>query len=415
MSEGLTQLGAGTFDAVILDHCLPDGTAIDCLARIKSIDPSLAVIVLTGHATIDLAIEAIRLGAEQFLVKPLDALTALLTRAVELRRLRADADLLLLRNAGLNDPFANERSPLIRLLAAEAKRTLASASPVLITGETGTGKGVLARWLHRSGPRAGHAFVDLNCAGFSRELLESEFFGHQRGAFTGATRDKPGLLEIGDGGTVFLDEIGDMEPIIQGKLLKVVEEKRFRRVGGVKELTVNVRLIAATNRDLRARATAGLFREDLYYRLSAIQLHMPTLRERREDLPLIAERMLSVIASEMALPRPVLEPAAHAELFAHTWPGNLRELRHVLERAVLVAESGRILPHHLRLNHGRTPGAALDGESVLTLEAVEARHIQSAITATTGNLDAAATRLGISRSTLYQKIKKYQLSVPGRE
>jgi DNA-binding NtrC family response regulator len=415
-AEGVARAAEVSCDVVLLDHCLPDGTALDCLPRLKALDPDLPVIILTGNATIDLAVSAIKLGADHFLTKPveMEALAILVRRAVELRRLRRGVNAEAARGFEKNDPFVYGGRAILAL-EAETRRALASDSPVFITGETGSGKSMLARWLHRKGPRAAHPFVDLNCAGLNRELLESELFGHQRGAFTGAQQDKSGLLELGDRGTVFLDEIGDMDSAVQAKLLKVIEEKRFLRLGGVREIRVDVRVITATHRDLSCLVGEGRFRQDLYYRLNALPLQVPALRKRLEDLPLIAERMLAVIAGELSCSRPVLDEKALDRLKKHAWPGNFRELRHVLERAVLLVEGERIHTHHLRFDQEQeheTANSAAETRS--TLQGVETRHIMRTIEATGGNLEAAARQLGISRSTLYQKIQKYKLKIPGR-
>jgi transcriptional regulator with PAS, ATPase and Fis domain len=277
---------------------------------------------------------------------------------------------------------------------------------VLIQGESGTGKGVLAAWLHYNGPRAEEAFVDLNCAGFSRELLETELFGHEKGAFTGAAASKAGLLEVAHQGTVFLDEIGDMDPSAQAKLLKVLEEKRFRRLGDVRERQVNVRLIAATHRDLRRLVREGRFREDLYYRINTIPLVIPPLRERKEDIPILARDFLELFASGRKLR---LAPDAEKALQTYSWPGNIRELRNVLERASLLSDSDVIRRGDLRLEAVVMPSDG-DADVNLTLAEVERRHIERVLVAVNGHVERAAVALNIPRSTLYQKIKDLQVA-----
>jgi DNA-binding NtrC family response regulator len=299
-------------------------------------------------------------------------------------------------------PFVGE-SPAIQRASREALKALVSESPVLIEGETGTGKGVLAEWLHRHGPRSDDAFVDLNCAGLSRELLESELFGHERGAFTGAISAKRGLLEVADGGTLFLDEIGDLEPTVQAKLLKVIEEKRFRRIGDTRVRQVDVRIIAATRQDLTRAVREGRFREDLYYRVGVLSLRMPALQARRQDIPLLARRLLASLSEDLGRPSPGLTPEAERALMRHPWPGNLRELRNELERALLSAGAGPIDLPHLSLSSSRaaTTGGAV-GE---TLVEVERAHIERVLGEEGGHVERAARRLGVPRSTFYQMLR----------
>jgi DNA-binding NtrC family response regulator len=353
----LAQVRTSRPDVIVADHQLPDGTALDLLAQMKAIDPGLPLVVLTGHGTIDLAVRAIKEGAEQFLTKPVElpALLVVLERVLERTRTRQRhlAD----RSRGDReavDPFVGS-SPAIRQLAADAHKVLASASPVLLRGETGSGKGVLAQWLHRHGRRADEAFVDVNCAGLSPELLESELFGHERGAFTGAIASKPGLFEIAHRGTVFLDEIGDTDMAVQGKLLKVLEEKRFRRLGEVRDRRADVQLVAATHRDLRSLVEDGRFRSDLYYRISTVVLAVPPLRERAEDIPILARQMLARLSADLQRGRVELAVEAEAALQAYTWPGNIRELRNVLERAVLLSDQAILGPRNLRFDSLLTP------------------------------------------------------------
>jgi len=302
-------------------------------------------------------------------------------------------------------PFLGE-SPAIQRVSREALKALVSDSPVLIEGETGTGKSVLAAWLHRHGPRSEAPFLDLNCAGLSRELLESELFGHERGSFTGATSAKRGLLEVADGGTLFLDEIGDMEPTVQAKLLKVIEEKRFRRVGDTRERQVDVRIIAATRQDLMRAVRKGRFREDLFYRVGVLPLRMPALQARRQDIPLLARRLLASLSEVLGRPEPRLTADAEQALLRHPWPGNLRELRNELERALLSAGGGPIERRHLSLAPG-PPGPRVPGG---TLEQMERAHIESVLDEERGHVQRAARRLGIPRSTLYQKLRALGLT-----
>ncbi|HEX9894276.1 MAG TPA: sigma-54 dependent transcriptional regulator [Gemmatimonadales bacterium] len=401
-------------DIAILDYSLPDGTALDLLPRLRAEDPSVPIIVLTGHGSIDLAVRAIKEGAEQFLTKPVElpALLLVVSRALENQRHRkvstADSSR---ENRDAVDVFLNG-SPAMRRLQRDAQIALEANSPVMLLGETGAGKGVLARWLHRHGRRSTEPFVDLNCAGLSRELLESELFGHEKGAFTGAVATKVGLLEAAHRGTLFLDEIGDMDLSIQARLLKVLEEQRFRRVGDVRERRVDVRLISATHHDVEALVKEGRFRGDLFYRIGAIPLRVPSLRERREDIVPLAHVMLNRLGADLGRPGIGLSPGAGEALVAHDWPGNIRELRNVLERALLLARGPVIEAGMLPLAVPGPGSGATDSSDeadlTLSLEEIEQRHIERVLKHEGGHVERAAVRLGISRSTLYQKIRRYQ-------
>lgn len=398
-------------DIVIADYMLPDGTALDLLPRLKEINPDTPLLILTAHGSIDLAVRAIKEGAEQFLTKPLElpALMVILKRLLENQRNRHKQ--LASRSHRVRhaiDPFIGV-SPAIRSLAEQAKKVLATESPVLILGETGTGKGVLARWLHDNSPRAEEAFVDLNCAGLSRELLETELFGHEKGAFTSATSSKQGLFEVAHRGTIFLDEIGDVDLQIQPKLLKVLEDKRFRRVGDVRDRQVDVRLIAATHQDIGQLVREKTFRNDLYFRVSTIPLAFPSLRERIEDIPIMAHYLLDKLATDLGRGEIELEPDSIKALQAYSWPGNVRELRNVIERAVLLSEQKNIRLHDLHFD-GHTKHRAPSLDSNLTLNELEKQHIERVLLEEQGRVEKAASRLGIPRSSLYQKIKKYHLN-----
>jgi DNA-binding NtrC family response regulator len=399
-------------DVVILDHSLPDGTAIELLPRLRALDAGTPIVILTAHGTIDLAVRAIQEGADHFLTKPVELTTLLVIveRLVEERRNRQRK---LVRTSkegrGVVDPFVGS-SAAIRALADDARRFLASDSPVLIQGETGTGKGVVAAWLHRNGPRAEEAFVDLNCANLSKDLLESELFGHEKGAFTGASAAKVGLLDAAHRGTFFLDEIGDMDPALQPKFLKVLEEKRFRRVGDVRDRQVDIRLIAATHQELPKLVRENRFRSDLYYRISTIPLTMPPLRERKEDLELLASRLLEIVAADQGRSRLTLSTQALHALREYSWPGNIRELRNVLERAVLLCEGDVLNRKDLRFEAQIAGNPAM--ETHLTLAELETRHIERVLQEEGGRVESAAQRLGIPRSSLYEKIKRLGLSVP---
>ena len=405
-------------DIALIDNYLTDGTALDLLPRLKALDRSVPVIVLTGQASIDLAVRCIKEGAEQFLTKPVDlnTLSVMIDRLLESQRsqrLQAVA-----RNASKRqapDPFFGT-SAAIRHLREQASRVASADSAVVIHGETGSGKGVLARWLHGNGARAGEPFVDLNCAGLSKEFLETELFGHEKGAFTSAVTAKPGLLEMAHRGTIFLDEIGDMDAAVQPKLLKVLEEQRFRRLGEVKDRSVDVRLIAASHHDLSALVKTGKFRSDLYFRISTIPLKVPALRERNEDIPLLAEKLLAGLCADLGCPGKILSADAIEALRRYAWPGNVRELRNVLERAMLLHSSDTIRASHLLFERDHlqpaTPSryAGTSFESSLTLEQVERLHIAEALRLEDGNVPNTARRLGIPRSSLYQRLKKLDIA-----
>ena len=394
-------------DALIVDYQLPDGTALDLLPLIHQLDASTPIIVLTAHASIDLAVRAIKEGAEQFLTKPVElpALALILERLLRNHRHRQLHQITESRARRESvDPFAGA-SPTVATLKRLAHKIVGSESPILITGETGTGKGVLARWLHARGPRADEAFVDLNCAGLSTELLDSELFGHEKGAFTGAVREKTGLLEVAHGGTVFLDEIGDMDIAVQGKLLKVLEEQRFRRVGDVRDRVVNVRLIAATHHDLPRRVERGEFRRDLYYRINTLHVVVPSLRQRPEDIVPLARSLLTRLTTDMGHHPVELDGTAEAALTGYAWPGNIRELRNVLERAVLLSEGTRLTRSDLRF------AVAVDESSpddaAITLRDMEVNHIRKTLKAVGGRVPIAAQRLAVPKSSLYQKLKAF--------
>ncbi len=399
-------------DIVIADYMLPDGTALDLLPRLKEIDTGICLLVLTAHGSIDLAVRAIKEGAEQFLTKPLELPTLLVILQRLLQKQRNYHKQLASKSRQVRlaiDPFIGS-SAAIRALRDQARKILSTESPVLILGETGTGKGVLARWLHENSPRADEAFVDLNCAGLTRELLETELFGHEKGAFTSATASKQGLFEVAHRGTIFLDEVGDVDLQIQPKLLKVLEEKRFRRLGDVRDRQVDVRLIAATHQDIGQLVREKRFRDDLYFRISTIPLSFPSLRDRIEDIPTLAQYLLDKVAADLGRVELHLDQGCMQALQAYSWPGNIRELRNVIERAVLLSDQKHITLNDLHFD-GHTQIGAPFLDSRLTLLELEKQHIERVLQEERGRVEVAAKRLGIPRSSLYQKIKKYQIPV----
>ena len=407
------KLRGATPDAAIVDFSLPDGDGLELLQHFKSLDPDLPVIVLTGQGSIEIAVRAIKLGAEQFLTKPVElkALHALLQRALENKRYRQHS-LVNLSKAKRErlDPFLG-KSAAIRKLQELARRVVSSESPILIQGETGSGKGVLAKWIHENSPRAEEVFMDLNCAGLEREFFETELFGHERGAFTGAVNSKLGLLEVADRGTVFLDEIGDIDLTVQPKLLKVLETRQFRRLGDVHDRTVDIRLISATHRDLKELVREKQFREDLYFRITIIPIKLPALRERQEDIPLLAQDILRRIAVERGRDTIELDDAAMTMLTHYSWPGNIREMRNVLERAAQIADHSTLTVKDMELQWpGNAPAAsATTVDTTLTMRQLELQYIALILTEERGSIDRAADRLGISRSSLYSKVKNREV------
>ena len=401
-------------DVVVLDYNLPDGNALDLIVRLRPFDPSVPIIVLTAEASIDLAVQAVKLGAEQFLTKPIELATlhVVIQRSLENRRNRQKQ--LAERSRQLRetiDPFLG-RSVVIRRLAEICAKVVVADSPILIHGETGTGKGVLAHWFHEHSARSSEPFVDLNCGGLSRELLESELFGYEKGAFTGAVQSKPGLLEIAHKGTVFLDEIGDVDLPLQPRLLKVLEEKQFRRLGDLRDRRVDVRLIAATHQDIVDLIHQHRFRSDLYFRINTIPLTTPALRERVEDIPILAEYFLKRLPRDLGTGGEVeLTEGTLRALQSYSWPGNIREFRNVLERAVLLSDSTVLRERDLHFDLPAEPVPS-GGNPIRTLEQMEMDYIKQVLTIEGGRVEAAAKRLGIPRSSLYSKIKQYGIGRP---
>ncbi|MGZ4808844.1 MAG: sigma-54-dependent transcriptional regulator [Thermoanaerobaculia bacterium] len=400
-------------DIVILDYSLPDGNALEALPRLKASDPAIPIVILTGHGSIDLAVRAIKEGAEQFLTKPvqMQALLVVIERLLDIRRVRQreQARTTQQERVGEIDPFIGT-STVIQALKEQVDRIVSTDRPILILGETGTGKSVLASWLHKHGPRADEAFVDLNCAGLAREFVETELFGHEKGAFTGAVASKTGLFEVAHRGVLFLDEIGDVDLQVQPKLLKVLEEKRFRRMGDVRDRVTDVQLIAATHQDLHVAIREKRFRSDLYFRVSTIPLTIPPLRERRDDIPMLANFFVSRFGSEMSFPNLEVAPAAMKTLHDYSWPGNVRELKNVIERGILLSDRRLITAHDLRFDsEGSSTAEALPAD--MTLEQIERWYVERILREENGKVESASRRLGIPRSTLYQKLKKWDLSI----
>ncbi len=406
-------------EVIVLDLGLPDIDGLDLLTRLRQLDDNAAVVVMTGRDDIQTVVDAMKRGAESFLVKPadLDTLDQTVRKALRQHRLQRHASVY---HASINSrPEAGRigerefagRSPSTERVRELIGRVAPTESAVVIYGESGTGKGVVARLIHRNSRRPSGPFVDLNCASLPTTLLESELFGHERGAFTDAKTMKPGLLEVAHGGTMFLDEIGELDASAQAKLLKVIEDRCFRRLGGVREVSVDVRFIVATHRDLEALAAGGRFRQDLFYRLNVFQITIPPLHERGEDVLELAYRFIADLNPQLGRQvKRIAEPASRL-LLRYSWPGNVRELRNVIERAMILAQGEEITAGNLPrdLHEGGGQGGVL----IETLEQVEAAHIGRVVQLCRGNLKLAAERLGISRSTLYVKLERSKLGAEG--
>ena len=411
--EALDRARERDFDLVLLDLRLPDMHGLEVLKALRDSDAEVIVVVMTAFPEVRTAIESVKAGAYDYINKPfdLDDLKELLRRALETRRLRLEVARLKISAARPADFEGLVGTSPAFLATLEVTRKIAAAGrvPVLIRGESGTGKERIAQAIHSLGPRVGGPWVTLNCSALAEGLLESEMFGHEKGAFTDAKAMKRGLLELADGGTLFLDEVGDLSPALQPKLLRAIETQAFRRVGGQKELRVDVRFVAATNRDLEAMVRAGTFREDLYYRLNVGSIDMPPLRDRREDILPLAHRLLSEAALATGLPEPQLAAESHAMLTAYAWPGNVRELRNVMERALILSAGAPIRPVHLPREVGApSPDRTGGGDpGLVSLEEVEKRHIRRVLEACGGNKTQAAKLLGISRLTLRSKVSGY--------
>lgn len=401
-------------DLVLLDIGLPGLSGMRLLEVLRSRDADATVIMLTGQSDVATAVEAMRLGAENFLTKPVELahVEAAAERAWEKAELRRRNRFLAERNADVTGSAALGRSPLMRDIARQVELLASTGTTVLLTGETGTGKGYVAQLLHSMSPRTGNPFVEINCAGLSATFLDSEIFGHEKGAFTDAREQKRGLFEVAHTGTFFLDEIGDLSAELQPKLLKLLESRRFRRLGGTREIEVDVRLIAATNHDLQRSVREGRFREDLFYRLNVLPLRLPPLRERgREEIADMAVRVLLDLRRRIGRGPSRISPDALHVLTQYAWPGNIRELRNVIERILLLAAAAdEVLPAHLPPEISGGNGAVTGGaEAELTLQEIERRHIARVLAHHDGNRSRAARSLGISRATLYEKIARYGL------
>jgi DNA-binding NtrC family response regulator len=398
---------------VLLDLVMPDGNGMDLLDRMIAADPGVDVILMTGHYSTESAVEAIQKGACDYFNKPLDLVRlrsrvgSLISEAEQRRKvLQLDHELV--------DMYQFEgivsRSPLMLDVFAKIRRVAPHFRTVLVTGATGTGKELVARALHRLSPSSSEQFVVCNCAALVDTLLESELFGHVRGAFTGAIQDKPGVFEYANGGTVFLDEIGELSPAGQAKLLRVLQDHKVQRVGSPATRNVDVRVVAATHRDLRAMIAENQFREDLYYRLAMVEIGLPRLSERREDLPLLQRYFLQKFSEQYHKQISGITRRAQARMLSYPWPGNVREFENVIGNACMMAEGHTIdiddLPENIR--SGAAQGRAVD-ESLLSLEELQKRHVLRVLERVDGNKARAAEILGIARATVYQLLSKWKV------
>mgnify|MGYP001236544108 CR=1 FL=1 len=429
--EGLDLLDTVRPDALLLDFNLPGMNGLEALARIRAFDPGIHVLMITGHGSVEMAVDAMKAGAFDFLTKPvaLSKLRLLLDKAIGQTRRDSALNYYQKRDAqeaalggllGESAPMLALKQTMAQLAQAEARMRDADGPAVLVLGETGTGKELVARALHVDGPRRDKPFVELNCAALPAQLLESELFGHERGAFTDARERKLGMVETAEGGTLFLDEIGDMDVGLQAKLLKLLEEKTVRRIGSLREQRVNVRIVAATHRPLETLVHEGRFRADLYFRLRVVQLHLPPLRERGQDILLLARHFLKYHAARYGKVAPALADPAEQLLLHHSWPGNVRELRNVIEQAVLLNSGPLIKAQQLALSRlGPAAPSTLEAQAPdlesaraaaeLTLPEMERQALLNALRLSDGNVTRAARELGISRDTLRYRIEKHGL------
>ncbi len=430
-ADGCTILEAGTarealdrfgpdVDLVLLDYRLPDSDGLRVLKKMKALQPDVPVILLTAFSSIETAVEAMKQGAYHYANKPfnLDEIALVVAKALETTALRREVRQL---RASRSEPYALSRivgdAPAMQHLRALLQRIASSpASTVLLTGESGTGKDLAAKIIHYNSDRASRPFMNITCSALPESLLESELFGHERGAFTDARQQKTGLLESGEGGTIFLDEIGEMVPALQAKLLRFLEEKSFKRVGGAADIRVDVRVVAATNRDLEDAVAQGKFRDDLYYRLNVMQVHLPPLRDHASDIPQLVAFYIDMFNREFRKQVRGASPAALELLRGYRWPGNIRELRNAVERAMLLADGDWLEPEDFPMAVSkRSTGGHYDlPDEGIVLEQVERELVMQALTRTGWNHTKAAALLGLNRDQIRYRIEKFGLEKAAR-
>ncbi len=412
-AEGLRLFRLRPPDLVLTDLVLPDFDGIELLDRVKRLDPAVPVIVMTAYGSVESSVRAMRAGAYDYVTKPLDLddIQAKLKRAAETSRLRREVSALTASARVRHGAAAMvAESPAMRAVLSQIEALAGTTATVLIQGESGTGKELVARALHADGARAGKPFVAVNCGAFAESLLESELFGHEKGSFTGAASRHAGAFERADGGTLFLDEIGDAPPAVQVKLLRAIEEREIRRVGGGEPFAVDVRLVSASNKDLAECAAEGKFREDLLYRLNVVTLTLPPLRRRREDIRPLADRFIARAAADHKRTVTGVEPAFYDRLAAYDWPGNIRQLRNAIESAVLLSPGSELRAASLNLPGGPAPqdGACVFPDN-LTLSGIERLVLEQTLGRCGGNRTLTAEKLGISIRTIQRKIKEHNL------
>jgi DNA-binding NtrC family response regulator len=422
-TAALRALERGMYDAALLDLRMPGLSGIEVLGQIRQNSPDTQVIILTGHATVDTAVQALRLGAFDYLTKPCKwaELEVLLNRVAERRDMANKTTALETRlKAAEGAPLLIGDTPAMQQVRRLIDTIAPTDASVMILGETGTGKELVARSLHEKSKRSERAFIPVNCGALPENLVESELFGHRKGAFTGADTNRKGLFEVANGGTLFLDEVGELDKSVQVKLLRFLESGEIRRVGENEPFRVDVRVLCATNRDLRDMVANELFREDLFFRLNTFEIYLPPLRERRNDIAALAKHLLTRLASRRGLTESVISMESVDLLMAHEWPGNIRELANVIERATILAGNGPIQPEHLptqlpsrNKSHPNNPSPIAsphfqipDGNP--TLRDIEMKYIQTILEKHNGNKPAASRELGISLKTLYNKINQLQ-------
>ncbi len=413
--EAIDLVSRHFYDLILMDIRMPVMDGMEALTRIKKISPAVPVIMMTAYGSINSAVEALKSGADDYLTKPLDMDELLLKVKKSLRYRQLEEENLLNRERlGMRFDFSNiiGKSPAMKELFETLTMVAPSDATVLLLGESGTGKEIVANALHQNSPRKDQAYIKVNCAALPETLLESELFGHEKGAFTGAMARKKGRFELADGGTLFLDEIGEMSPATQAKILRVIQEKEFEAVGGTKAIQVDVRIIAATHKDLETEVKEGRFREDLYYRLNVVPITIPPLRNRKEDIPLLAEHFLRISSQKNNRDIKSLEPRVLDDLVRYPWPGNVRELENIIERMVIMSRGDLILIQDLPRDLKAQPDGEMEATRFLgsSLKEIEKEVITKTLEQTEGNRTKAAVILGVTRKTLQNKIKEYEIS-----